>query len=86
MSKLWALDLVRSDKRELTDSFSVAVDGSVGVLQLHELVAHQGPRGQVVGVQLQSPLKILDCLFVLRPERDGKCGPFYKESLAPNHS
>ena len=35
----------------ITDGFSVAVNGSVGVLQLHELVAHQGPGGQVVGIQ-----------------------------------
>ena len=56
----------------ITDGFSVAVDGSVGVLQLHELVAHQGPGGQVVGIQFEGSLKILDGFFMLRPAKKKK--------------
>jgi hypothetical protein len=51
----------------LTDGFSVAIYGSVGILQFHELVAHQGPGRQIVGVQLERSLEVLDSLFMLRP-------------------
>jgi hypothetical protein len=54
----------------ITDGFSVAVNGGVGVLQLHKLVAHQRPGGQVVGIQFQGTLKILNSFFVLRPARN----------------
>jgi len=58
--------IVKKLNAALTDGFSVAIYGSVGVLQLHELVAHQGPGRQVVGVELERSLEVLDSLFVLR--------------------
>ena len=43
----------------------VALYGRIGVLQLNELMTHEGPGGEVVGVQLEGSLEVGDCLLVL---------------------
>ena len=43
----------------------VALYGRVGVLQLNELMTHEGPGGEVVGVQLEGSLEVGDCLLML---------------------
>jgi hypothetical protein len=53
----------------LTQSFSVTIDGRVGVLELHVLVAQQRPGRHVVRVQLQGTLEVLQSFVVLRSER-----------------
>lgn len=63
----WLAEKIIS-KNNFTDGVPVALNGGVGVFQLDELVSHERPGGEVVGVELEGPLEVGHCLFVLGAE------------------